>query len=965
MKCNDMISGFAVRRVVPVRELDGVLYEMEYVKNGAQLLYFDRDDTNKTFSITFKTIPSDSTGVFHILEHSVLNGSDKYPVKEPFVELLKGSLQTFLNALTYPDHTMYPVSSRNDRDFSNLIDVYMDAVLHPAILKEPNIFRQEGWRYELESEESELKYNGVVFNEMKGAFSSVDRTLLGQMSAALFPDNCYAVESGGDPVYIPDLTYEQFVACHRKYYHPSNARIFLDGRMDLEAVLAQLDSFLRPYDRLEIDTAIPMQKPVAYREIMDEYEISETEDPAGKTHIAFGYVTGTFEEREKNIACSILSDVLCGSNEAPLTKVILEEGLGQDVSCMLYDGMQQNYFNIIVRNTDPDKLPVLRETIRRVLGGLAENGIDRAQLLAAFNRLEFRTHERDFGSYPRGLIYGMTVNETWLYGGLPEQSLETDAIFASLRAGLENGYFESLLRSLILDNPHCAAVCAVPSKTLGEERRRREAEKLAAIKASWSKEELCGVLEMNRTFREWQNREDTPEELDTLPKLALSDIEEKPEKLEAEVRTENGVTVLNYPVNTNGILYFDLYFSAAGLSLEELSLASFLSDVLCYTDTEHYDSLQLQNEIKTHLGNLSVSPEVYARAHATDTCTPCLTLNCSVLAAKKQDALRLIDEVLLHSSFKNETLIRNLLRQGKLVAEQRLTMAGHSYAMTRVSSYLTAAGAAGEYMNGFESYCWMKEQEKTFDTAGKELCSRLDALCKKLFTRERVTVSVTGEGAEADASELVALLPSVPEEAPENRIHALGIRQEGIVIPAGVSFAAKGANLYQIGADYSGSMRVAAQLLTLSYLWNNVRVKGGAYGVGYFARSSGNAAFYSYRDPNASASLDCYDGAADYLAAFCKGDEDLTKFVIGTIADTEPLYTPRSAGKQAAVRYLTGYTYADDCKLRSEILHCTKADLAKLCDVLRAISAENAVCVVGGKDKLDACGTKLSSVLSM
>ncbi len=965
MNINDVLHGFRVTRQRKIDELDAVMTEMVYEKNGAQLVYLDRPDTNKTFAIAFKTIPEDDTGVFHILEHSVLCGSDRYPVKEPFVELLKGSLQTFLNAFTFPDKTMYPVSSRNDQDFLNLIDVYMDAVLHPAILTTPNIFRQEGWHYELEDASADPIYNGVVFNEMKGAYSSVDTVLGNEMNQLLFPDNCYGKDSGGDPVHIPELTYEQFLACHKKYYHPSNSRIFLDGTMQLDEVLAKLDSFLSPYEYLEIDSDIPMQRPVAYQERTCEYEISENDDEKGKTNISLGYVYGTFADKEILLGLSVLADVLCGTNDSPLKKAILDKGLGEDISFASGDGIQQNPIILTVRNTDPDKLGEIKQTVEEILRSLVENGIDRKLLTASFNNLEFRLRERDYGSFPRGLVFAMSSMESWLYGGDPIQNLSYDDTFASLREKLEQGWFEQLLSDALLHNDYHAVVTAVPSKTLGQKKLDREAAELHATRQSWDDAHAAEVVEKCRGFKAWQEHEDTPEQLATLPALSLEDISDKPERMPIETRVEQGVTVLQHTLNASGILYTDLYFSASGLTEEELCCASFLCDVLTRTATEQYSSLELQNEIKANMGGLDVFATVYSRVGITDSCAPYLVCTGSVLESKTGDAVRLTSEILTRSRFTDRQLILNLLRQKKMGCEQSFAMAGHNYGVSRVNAYLTSAGAVNEYFSGYSFYQWVKRQEAGFAETGDALCAKLEELYHRIFTRERMLISVTGSEQPAYVSALIEELPSVPEQQTLCRIAPLGIHREGIVVPAGVSFAVSGANLYQLHASYTGSLRVAGNILSLSYLWNTIRVKGGAYGTGFFARSNGMTAYYSYRDPNAARSLDVYAHADDYLREFCAGEENLTKYIIGTIADFEPLQTPRSIGRNASLWYLTGYTYEDACRLRHEVLHTTREDLLSLCGVLKAITDCGAVCVVGGKDKLEACGKQLDTLLTL
>ncbi len=965
MNINDTISGFTVLREQNIEEIGAVLYEMEYKKTGTRLVWLRRDDKNKTFAITFKTIPSDDTGVFHILEHSVLNGSAKYPVKEPFVELLKGSLQTFLNAMTFADKTMYPVSSRNDTDFLNLIDVYMDAVLHPNIYTNENIFRQEGWHYELFDKESEPEYKGVVFNEMKGAYSSVETIMGASVSRLLFPDTCYGLESGGDPEHITDLTYEEFLDNHRRFYHPSNASIFLDGDIRLEEVFAKLDCFLSPYETSDPNICIALQPPVPYRELETEYEISPEEDPVGKTQLAAGYVYGTFDEKEKRFAFEVLSDVLCGSNESPLKKAILDRELAEDIYFQSADSALQLSVTLAVRNTDREKVPAIQACIRETIEDLVHNGIDRDLLTASFNNLEFRLRERDYGTFPRGLVYGISMMDSWLYGGDPSQYLIYDDVFAALRQKMDKGYFENLLEKILLDNPHQCLVILLPSATRGEKKRAAEALLLSEAKKSWSPERIGEIIRMNEELRSVQETPDTPEQLSTLPALAISDITEDPERLPLNVIEIDGTTTLRHDVETAGILYADLYFSIAGLNPDEIKAASFLANVLGEADTENYTSLRLQNQIKSELGHLTVSPEVFGKDNNPDSCAPYLVVSASALSSKADSLRRLVSEVANRSVFSDTQKLLNLLRQQKMQVEQDMVMSGHRYAMKRVEAYLSSEGAVGEYAGGLENYFWIKKTEAEFAEHAAELPELLSGLARRIFTRERLTISVTGKCDEEFISSLIREFSVTENVVPDTLVAPLGIRREGIVVPAGISFAVTGGNLLRLNIPYNGAMRVASKLLSLSYLWNVIRVQGGAYGSGFVARANGMAAFYSYRDPNAARSLPLYASADAFLSEFAEGDEDLTKFIIGTIADSEPLLSPRILGKSAAVQYLSGRTYEDSCRIRKEILATKKEDLLTIAGQIKAITETNAICVIGGKDKIDACGSLLSSLLTI
>ena len=968
MQINDRLHGFCVKSIREAAEVAGVLYELEYEKNGAKLLWLSRDDDNKTFSVTFKTIPEDDTGVFHILEHSVLGGSEKYPVKEPFVELLKGSMQTFLNAFTFPDKTMYPVCSRNSKDFLNLIDVYLDAVFHPTIYTKPETFWQEGWHYELFSPEDPLTRNGVVYNEMQGAYSSVENVIHSKLNRLLYPDNCYRFESGGDPASIPELTYEQFLESHKRFYHPSNAMFFLDGNIDIYSVLALIHSVLAPYEKAYIDTDIPMQSPVPYGETTCRYEIGEDEDADNKVQFAIGYVFADFSQQEKSLAMDILVDALCGTNEAPLKKAIISKGLAEDVYFSTV-GTQHIEAYLVVRNTSEEKLDELKQTIRETYQNIVNNGFDKELLTACLNNLEFVVKERDYGSMPRGLGFAMSIFDTWLYGGDPMQNLSYNESFDNLRKKIDSRFFEELLEESILNSQHCAAVSLLPSKTLGNERREKETRDLQLIKDSWTDATISSIIGMNERLKKAQEEPDSIEDLQKLPSLSLSDISEEPEKLPIIEKNIDGNIVLLHEVETGGITYADIHFSAADLSLEELSKLALLCELLTQTPTENMTALQLLNDIKSNLGFLSATPSLFSKPGQTSSCNPYITIGCGFLENKEDDALRLIYEVIAASVFTDRNLIKNIIAQRKLAIERAFSSSGSAYAVRRIASSSSAHGAASGALSGLEFYRNLVNIEKNFVEKPESVCEELLSLCKRLFVKSRAVVSITGMWKEKLAQRILNILPddshntaSVPESA--SYIPA-EVKREGIVTPCSVSFAAKGANLYNIGAEYSGCLRVAASLLSLGYLWNTIRVQGGAYGTGLSVNINGAICFSSYRDPDAANSLDCYDSAGNALREFCASDEELTKYIIGTIADTEPVLSPKLKGRNSAAMFLSGINYETRLKTRREILSATKEKLLEVSYVLDNVCSVNNVCVVGEKSKVEACGSRLDTITTI
>ena len=809
MQKNDVIHGFKAEYVQELPEIGARLVRMTYEKNGADLVWLDRKDDNKTFAIAFKTIPSDHTGVFHILEHSVLNGSAKYPVKEPFVELIKGSMATFLNAFTFPDKTMYPVCSRNPQDFLNLIDVYMDAVLHPLSINDPHAFRQEGWHYELDSPDGELKCNGVVYNEMKGAYASYDSVLSFEMQRLLFPDNCYGFESGGHPDHIPELTYESYLANHHRFYHPSNARIILDGAMDIDAVLKKLDSFLCEYDRLDVDADIPYQKPVAPEEKTAYYEIGAEEDESKKAILAEGWVVGDYSETEKLLALSVITDVLAGSNESPLTKALLDAGLAEDVSFHTMDGIQQSAAYLVIRSVDPAKEAEIRAVAEDVLKKQAK-GMDRKLLHSALSRMEFSTREKDFGGMPRGLVYAMTTLESWLYGGDPSQNLCSDAVFASLRKKIDEGWFEKLLEDTVLKNPHRAKLCLMPSKTLGEEKRAAEAERLKEVKKNLSAGDIERIISDFALLRSRQEAADTEEQLKSLPRLSVSDIPKKCEVTPQEVLSLDGVKVLHHPLETNGIIYLNLYFSLADILAENLGKAAFLASLIGQTATENHSALELSGELQSKLGRFYASTEVFAECGQTAEASPYITVRVALLESSKADAVSLIDEVLNRSVYTDTDFIYNILRQSRIAMEQRIAMRGDSYATMRANAASSAKGVVIEATQGISLLRNLQSADNDYQNCGAKFCRELADMAKHIFTKSGLTLGYTGEYDADWLSEVISKL-SDSEKGENVKYQPTKVSREGFVIPAEIGFAAKASNLGAVGAEYSGAARVAAQ----------------------------------------------------------------------------------------------------------------------------------------------------------
>lgn len=953
MQAGMKLQGFEVKRVRELPELSAKLWEMEHEKTGAQLCWLDLEDKNKAFSITFKTLPEDSTGVFHILEHSVLCGSDKYPVREPFVELLKSSVYTFLNAMTYPDKTIYPVSSRNDQDFQNLIDVYLDAVLHPAIYHKPEIFRQEGWHYELGEQ---VVYQGVVLNEMKGAFGSPKMVLENAMKRLLFPDNCYRHVSGGDPEHIVDLTYEQFIGNHQKYYHPSNARISLVGSVDVDATLSRIDSFLGDFDRRKVYFDIPMQRSVAAVTEEFPYEIGAEEPLEQRAIVSCGTLLGTYDSKERNYAAFILADYLTGDSDAPLKRAILDTGLAQDMYITVHDGIQQTWVSWDVWNTDAGSLPAIRSVIRETLSQIAANGLERQRLEACYNHFAFQIRDRDSGGYPRSLGAALEMLDTWLYGGDPAQGLLVEDVLESLSGKLDTDYFVALIRELFLDESHSVTAVLVPSHTLGEKKEQLEGARIATESATWTAAHKEELLRQAEELAVWQRTPDSDEALATIPMLKLSDLKDKPEPLPMTVTKRGGTTVLRHATDSS-LIYLRTYFNASDLEREELSPLLVLTMLLGTMGTARHSGAELQMLVKQKIGSLHFQPNVLP-GRDVEHCHVLVSAALACLAEQAQSATELLMEILNETIFTDRKLLRDMLNQAAMEAQTFLAVNGHQYAITRVDAYGTAHGVAKECVDGTALAMWLKKISTADDTALDELLANMDKIARRIFTAERLTVSCSDNVSDVLLDMLTFPTGGVaPKEA---NYTPLGIRQEGIIIPGSVGFAGKGTNLKCHGKTFGGSILVLANVLNFAYLWNEIRVQGGAYGCGFVGRDDGDVGFYTYRDPQPGHSLSVMDGASAFVRNFCGNNPDLTGFILSAVSTLDPLLNTESKMIIAETRYFKGTTYEDICRYYHQLIHTTANDLLALCSVLDDIIADNAICVVAGQSQIDGCGNVLT-----
>lgn len=933
------LYGFTVTRARKAEELSGTLYEMTHDKTGAQLCWMDNGEMNKLFSVAFKTLPEDDTGVFHILEHSVLCGSEKYPVKEPFVDLMKSSMNTFLNAITFSDKTMYPVSSRNEQDFLNLMGVYLDAVFAPNCIHDPNIFYQEGWHVEL-GEENALSYKGVVFNEMKGATAGLDRALYDGSQSIVFPDNCYRFESGGEPAAIPDLTYARYCETYKRFYHPSNARIYLDGTVPLDKTLAEINGYLSRYERSEETHEIPMQIPVA-RELTQHYEVAKGESK-NKAALSLARILCPYTDKVKVLAARVLCSFLAETNESPLKKAILSAKLAENMDTMVWDGLQQPLFLLNIRNTEPEKEPAIRSTIRTTAESLLEKGLDKDALTACLNRLAFQIKEPQ---EPAGLMRNFDALASWLYGGDPMLYLCNDEAIEQLRQMVNNGGFDALLRELLLDESTLCVLHTLPSETLGEEKKQKEQTRLEALKAGWSEKDWAELRSLNDKLKAWQNTPDAPEQTATLPILSLEEIGEELEYTETLESRAAGVTVLYHPVPTNGIVHMKAYVSLADKSLEELRDLSLLKDLLGNLPTaSHPETAMLQQQVRSLTGRMEFSMKAYAPAGENEGCKPVLAATCSVLEENLLPAAALMREILTETRFTDKESIRSILLKTYEEKKQNAIMYGHQLAFAEALAHVSAQGAVQEAFSGYSALQALRALTENFEERIPALTALYEDFVAHSVCRARMTFSLTA----SHPVETEPLLEGYPQgtAVPELGAYTADLpRKLGICIPAQVGFSSQG-----LGAGRSGSLRVTAQMLSLDYLWNVVRVQGGAYGAGLVNRGE-NVFTYSFRDPTPAKTLHAYAGMAEALEEYCAGKEALDKYIISTVA--EPLRSPLEKGAQADEAWFSGLDRADAVRLREEILHTTKEKMLAWKPLLERLAKEGPLCLVGPKAALE------------
>ncbi len=961
MKLTDL-NAYEVLEQRPLDDLHSEGCILRHKKSGARIAVIANDDDNKVFYVGFRTPPEDSTGVPHIIEHTVLCGSDKYPVKDPFVELVKGSLNTFLNAMTYPEKTIYPVASCNDKDFQNLMSVYMDAVFHPNIYKYQEIFKQEGWHYELEDEDSPITINGVVYNEMKGAFSSADDVLQRQILNSLFPDTPYRNESGGDPDFIPDLTYEAYLDFHRRYYHPCNSYIYLYGDMDVAEKLRWLDEeYLSHYEKITIDSAIREQKPFAKPvELVKKYPISSTETEEDNTYLSYNLVVGTVLDKKLYLAFDILDYALVSAPGAPVKKALLDAGIGKDITGGYDSGTMQPIFSFIAKNANGSQKEEFLSVIRETLKQQVKDGIDKKALLAGINGSEFRYREADFGQFPKGLLYGIQCLDSWLYDDMqPFMHLEASETYRFLKEQVKTDYFEQLIQTYLLDNPHASVVVIEPEKGLNAKKEEQLAKKLAAYKESLSKEEIQQLIADTKHLKQYQEEPSPREDLEKIPMLCREDMKREAAPLINQEREVDGVTVIHHSMFSNGIAYLRFLFDIRDFAVEDIPYVGLLKYVLGYVDTEHYGYAELSNEINIHTGGIGCSFGVYPHMSGEEQMKVMFEVKTKVLMEELPEAGKLITEMIKTSILSDEKRLLEILGQLKSRLQASLSSVAHSVASMRAMSYFSRAAYYQDAVGGILFEQKIADLAEHFEEKKADLIAKLEELTRRIFTPERMSVSVVCEEKDFEAvgreiGQLKqALYPSEGSTVRNLPPLVLEQKNEGFTDASKVQYVARTGNFKRHGFEYNGALRILKVIMGYDYLWINIRVKGGAYGCMNSYMRNGDTYFVSYRDPNLEKTNEIYDGIPEYLENFTADERDMTKYIIGTVSDLDTPLNPNAKGARSMTALLQGITQEDLQRERDEVIGATEKDIRALKDMIASVLEEHNLCVIGNEEKLN------------
>lgn len=932
---------------------------LRHKKSGARIAVLSNNDDNKVFYIGFRTPPEDETGVPHIIEHTTLCGSKKFPVKDPFIELAKGSLNTFLNAMTYPDKTVYPVASCNDQDFKNLMDVYLDAVFNPNITKYEEIFKQEGWHYELTGKDDELKINGVVYNEMKGAYSSPDEVLSSQIYRSLFPDNTYSKDSGGNPEYIPKLTYEAYLDFYHKYYHPSNSYIYLYGDMDVVERLEWLDKeYLSLYDYKKVNSEINKQPAFdETKNVEAQYSITMDDSQENKTYLSYNRVVGDSLDEMLYQAFDVLDYALVSSPGAPVKQALIDAGIGDDVYGSYDAGILQPVFSFVAKNANASQADEFESIIENTLKEVIKTGINKEALLAGINSSEFKFREADFGQFPKGLLFGLNCLDSWLFDDMkPFIHLECLGTFAKLRKAVDTDYFEKLIQEYLLDNTHGSSVTVKPKRGLGNEREEALAKELSDYKASLSDEEIKKLIEDTEHLKKYQEEPSSDEDLRKLPMLTRADMKKNAmpfSNIEDELLD---VKVVRHDIESNGIDYISFLFDAGDFAQSELGYLGFFTNALGLVSTEKYSYTDLANATNIYTGGISTGTASHPDIKDRNNFVFKFEVKLKVLEKNLDKALELMEQMLLSSDFTDTKRLGELVAQIKARLQANLSSSGHLVAAMRSMSSFSRYALYQDELKGVAFYRSICCIEKELSESPKSVSDKLAAIAKKLFARNRMLISFTGNNeaygnAKPSLEKVIAGFNKMSAVGNQAEVH-FNTAKEAFIDASQIQYVAKTGDFICEGYEYTGALRLLRIILSYDYLWINVRVKGGAYGCMNTFLRSGESYFVSYRDPNLSDTLDVYDRIPEYIKNFSPDERDMTKYIIGTFSALDTPMNPEAKGSRSLSAYLEGITYEQIQKERNEILNAQPEDIRRLADLVEAVLKKDSICVIGNENMI-------------
>ena len=950
MEINEIYSGFKLTRIKELKDIDGIIYEFKHLKSEASLVYLKTDDTNKCFSIGFKTPPEDSTGICHIIEHSLLCGSKKYPVKEPFVNLIKGSMASFLNAMTASDCTVYPIASQNDKDFDNLMSVYLDAVFAPLSIKDPKPFLQEGWHYELLNEEDELSYKGIVYNEMQGAMSNPLSQLSEYSNQVLYKGTCYEYNSGGDPDVIPELTFEYYKNYYHKHYHPSNGVIYLYGDMNILEKLEYIDKeYLQYFEPTNEKITISLPKPEVNKDVYKEYAINSEESEKDNTYISISYGLTHAENIKDILGMSLLNEALLGTNASPLKKVLIESELAEDIESYVDDGSIYSSFGVVFHKTNKESKEKLVEIFNEELRRLAKEGIDKELLLSTININEFKHKELDTGRMPKGLAFAFSIMQGFMYDIPYEDYIDTCKYYKFYKENLDKRYFEELIEKYLLNSNHYAIVTMTPNKDLEKQKALELQQKLSNIKSQMSSEEIKAVIDTTNELLAYQSKRDDIEDVKKLPELKLSDIPTKINITPTEEVEDDKYHFVYHKVNTNKIAYLRAYFDLNVLEFDELPYARILARLLVKLDTENYTAEKLQSFIKTYLGGISFSLITASRSKEE-----CMT-KMLVTACSLDENIKYIPTILnevINNTIYDENKIKTILIQQKNRERSAIIDNGTQVATTVLRSGLSKEGVIVNKVSGLEMYKFLADIVENFSL---EHIEKIKKVAMKIFNENNVIYSLGGD--QDTLNELTNAVKQLDLNKEINKpVLSVSYQKESneaLIIPSGVNCNVKGLNLKDLGEELNGSLYVLQHIVNYDWLWPEVRVKGGAYGCNLSLSFSDDITFGSFSDPNVENTYNVYDETANYLKNFDTTKEEFTSYLIGTVAKIDPPSSVYSKIINADKNYLCKISEERLVKLKEEILSTTIEKIKSYSSLFKKIAQLSRFYSVGNEEKIN------------